>query len=111
MVKTCFRRRALVGVVTWFLAPCLLAQDPGVVSAKATLRHSGQVLSVKKTIDLATGETSFVATDAAGSTVDYRAALQAERAAAAAPSAKLVEPLQRFLGDAGGQPIVVGIWL
>ena len=111
MIKKSFRRRALVGVVTCLLAPSVLAQGQRVESATATLRHSGQVLSVKKTIDLATGEESFVAKDASGATVDYRAALQSERAAASVPSAKIVEPLPRFLQDAAGQPIVVGIWL
>jgi Subtilase family len=113
MFKTSVPPRPVMftGAVALLLASSLLAQSQKVESATATLRHSGQVLSVTKTIDLATGEESFVATDAAGRPADYAAALRTEREAAAQPDAKLVAPLSRVLGEAGGQPVVVGLWL
>ena len=111
MVKMSVPRSVvIVGAITLLLVPSLLAQGR-IESGTATLRHSGRVLSVSKSINLATGEESFSATDLAGRPVDYLAALRVEQAAAAQPAAKLVAPLSQYLEEAAGQPITVGIWL
>ncbi len=77
---------------------------------KAHLRCLDVDILVEKTLDVATGAETFIATDLAGHPVDYAALLREERTLAARPERK-IDPILRAELDAAGGPVVLGLWL
>jgi hypothetical protein len=95
----------------WLSASALQAQQPVSNSVKAHLKSSGRTITVEKTLDPRTGIQSSGARDEAGVPVDYFALLRKERELAAEPPRKLVSPLPERLAEAGGAPVIVGVWV
>jgi hypothetical protein len=100
----------LGGLLALSLVSPAPAQETG-APARAHFKRSGVTLTVQKTVDAATGLWSVSAVDAQGNPADYASILRHERELAAQPAAKIVAPLAEYLEAAGGQPLIVGVWL
>jgi hypothetical protein len=98
---------SLAATIAMTFASLSPAQD----KVRAHFRSSGQTLTVQKVFDARTGQYAAVAVDEAGNPVDYAAALRHARELASKPAAKIVDPLPQYIAEAGGRPIIVGVWL